>query len=495
MVLPALINSVKEVIREYHMIEQGDKILVGVSGGADSMCLLKVMMMIKDEYDAKIYVIHINHQLRGIDSDADEEYVKEFCKEAGIECSVEYADVLSAVDDMGWSVEEAGRNLRYTLFYETMKKYRCNKIAVAHHQEDVAETVLFNMFRGTGLRGMCGIPVVRGCIIRPLIHTSRNEIEEFLAGNNISWRTDKSNLSDGYTRNKIRNRILSYAKSEINTSASSNIARLSIQMSEVYDYICLKSNEAYNEAVTKAYDAYIINIDIIIELHSVIRKEVLLKVLEKCYGGRRNIESLHVMDIEKLLTRQSGKQVILPSGFMARREFNKIIISSKYLTEKEKGYKNERNKIDDSIEEENVNEEIKKVKNVNEKNIKEEDIKIPGLYELPWLQKTLRLDIINYNKSVIIPKNSYTKWFDYDKIGNAVKLRIRKESDSIQINKSGGHKSIKALYIDNKVPISLRDNILLLVFESSVLWVPGIRASEGYHIDDGTKRILTAEIV
>lgn len=458
-----MLKDIQGVIDEYKMLSQGSRVLACVSGGADSMCLLKVLMMIREAYNLELFVIHVNHQLRAEDSKADERYVQKFCEEACLPFILEYADVSGEAEAKGLSLEEAGRNLRYQLFDKACTKYKCDKIAVAHHLEDVAETVLFYMFRGTGLRGMRGIPPVRGNIIRPLIRTGRDEIEEFLIENKITWRTDKSNLSDIYTRNKIRHNILSYAKSSINTGASLHISELSVQLSETYDFISLEADRVYEEAVVEINGGFIIDSEAIMNYHSIIRKELLMKVLEKCYGGRKNITSCHIQEILKLIGLQSGKQAVLPGGLTAVREYNKIIITDKPADKKY----------------------------IPDKDI---ELTIPGQYILPWLGRYLKLDIKNYNKSDIIPKNNCTKWFDYDKIDNIVKLRAHNESDYIKIHKLGGHKKIKALLIDEKIPKSLRDKILVLADGSSILWVPGIRASEGYYADEETKRILTAEI-
>lgn len=460
-----MMKKIKNSIEEHHMLEYGERVLVCVSGGADSMCLLNVLMLIQDVYNIELMVIHVNHNLRGDDAKEDERYVKEFCNKAGIECIIKQADVLKTAKKKGWSIEEAGRNIRYQLFEETADNYKCSKIAVAHHMEDMAETVLFYMFRGTGLKGMCGIPPKRGRIIRPLILISKEEIENFLTDNNIKWRLDKSNLSDAYTRNKIRNKILAYAKKEINPHASSHIAELSFQMRELYEYIFDETEKAYNIVVKQKDNKLIVCVPRFLEYPLALRKEILIMVMEKCSNGKKDLSVRHIEDIHSLFYGYSGRQINLPKGIIARKEYDNII----FIKENSMLNMEEYDYIDDLV--------------------------IPGKYELPWLNKHLKLDIKVYNYSDIIPKNNYTKWFDYDKIDNAVNLRSRNESDFLQIHKDGGRKSLKSLFIDLKIPKAERDRILILADGSHVLWIPGIRASEGYHVDECTKHVLTAEII
>jgi len=484
-----MLGKVRRFIGENHMLGNGDRVLVCVSGGADSMCLLDVLMSVKEIYGLRLYVVHINHQLRGNDSDMEERYVADYCKENGIECAIRRVDVDKAMRTGSCSLEEAGRNLRYEAFYEVADDYGCSRIAVAHNQDDMAETVLFNMFRGAGIRGMMGIPLVRDRIIRPLLCVTREEVENYLSEKGILWHNDASNLSDDYTRNKIRHNVMAYAKSEVNAKAPSHICSLSAQLGRVYDYVATQAEKAYDDAVT---DDMMISIEKTMPLHTVIREEVVMRVLEICCGSRKDITSKHVESVISLYHRQSGRQVHLPHGCVARREIDFIIIcksNESSFTKSNEGIHTKSNR--DIIKEDII---------ICDKITKYPFPVIIGTYNLPVtascrLGKQIKISLINYGKSDIIPKNDCTHWFDYDKIESNVILRKKKEFDYIQINRDGSSKSLKSFLINSKIPKRVRDEMLFLAAGSHILWIPGIRASEGFHVDDGTRRVLVAEVV
>lgn len=213
-------NLSESALLRHNMLNRGDKIVVGLSGGADSVALTHSLK----ELGCKLVACHINHCLRGEESDRDEAFVKGFCKELSIPVKVVTADVLGYADEHGMTVEEAGRKIRYAAFEETRKEFNAQKIATAHTLSDNLETLLLNLTRGSGLNGLCGIPPVRGNIIRPLIYSTRAEVEEYCLQNNLSFVTDSTNLNSDYTRNKIRNKIIPILK-EINPSVEQAAAR------------------------------------------------------------------------------------------------------------------------------------------------------------------------------------------------------------------------------------------------------------------------------
>ena len=213
--------NVLSAIRKYNMIEKGDVIVVGFSGGADSVCLLHFLSIVKDDYDIVLKAVHVNHNIRGEEAERDENFAREFCQKLGVEVISFSVDVPSLAEERGFSEEECGREVRYDCF----RKVKCNKIAVAHTLSDSAETLIFNLTRGTGIKGLCGINPVRDNIIRPLIYCSRQDIENYCKKHSLSYVTDSTNLSNDYTRNKIRNEVIPVLKS-INPSFEKSISRL-----------------------------------------------------------------------------------------------------------------------------------------------------------------------------------------------------------------------------------------------------------------------------
>ena len=218
-------QKILQTIKKYNLIENGDGIVIGVSGGPDSICLLHVLNELKNELNFKIYVAHINHMIRK-EADEETEYVKEFCENLGIECYIKRIDVVEIANNLKRGTEETGRQIRYEFFKEVLEKTTSNKIATAHNNNDKVETILMNILRGSGLSGLKGIEAIRdNKYIRPLIETSREEIEEYCKVNNLNPRIDKSNNENIYTRNKVRNVVIPYIKQEFNSNILKTIRK------------------------------------------------------------------------------------------------------------------------------------------------------------------------------------------------------------------------------------------------------------------------------
>lgn len=471
-----MFNRVKEYINQYKMIEEGDRVAIAVSGGADSVCLLYMLSEIGKGIDINLLVIHINHGIRGEEAKLDEEYVENVANALKLEYICFHKDVPAIARTENLSEEEAGRNVRYQSFFRVALDKQCNKIAIAHNKNDIAETVLFNLFRGSGIKGLSGILPVSDRIyknksyriIRPLLCLEREEIELYLSNKNISYQIDKTNLGYDYSRNKIRNHILSYAKDEINSNAVSHIVRASLQLQEIDKYIELLADAKYNEIVKEdEKGALYFDIGEFSELDIVIQKEVIRRAMMKLAGRLKDIEAKHVDQILSLMNKQVGKMVDLPYEMIAFKEYSSI-----------KLYKGEYSNKDSAP-------------------ISPVTINIPGQYYCQNINMILDVSIIRYNKNETVPKNGCIKWFDYDKIENTIVLRTRVKGDYIEINDSAGRKKLKDYYIDQKIPRDERDLKLLIADGSHVMWVigQGDRVSEKYKVNDNTTNILLMKLI
>ena len=230
-------DKVENTIEKYNLIQNGDKIVIGVSGGPDSICLLHILNSLKEKYNIRICVAHINHMIRE-NAKIDEQYVLDFCKKIDVPAFVLHSDVLNLAKQQKISVEEAGRNVRYNFFDEILEKTKSNKIAIAHNCNDKAETVIMNVLRGSGISGLKGIEAKRdNKYIRPLIECTREEIETYCKENNLETRHDESNDENIYKRNKIRNIVIPYIKEEFNSNIISTINRLSLVATQEDEYI------------------------------------------------------------------------------------------------------------------------------------------------------------------------------------------------------------------------------------------------------------------
>lgn len=451
-----IIQKTLAFIEENHMLEECETVILGVSGGADSVCLLLVMEEICKQKNIAIKVVHIEHGIRGKESINDAEFVEKLCKEKEIPFFLYSYDVPNVAKESGESLEEAGRRLRYEAFEKTAAQFPKAKIAVAHNENDDAETVLFHMARGTGLLGLTGIAPVRGNIIRPLLAVSRTEIEAYLKAKGQNYCTDSTNELTIYARNKIRHEVLP-ALERVNEKAVSHIAKTSYLLSEVADYIkeetkkiCAECAEEY-----KMRDAFLVKKQELYHYPVFLRKEVLYTLYTKLAGSCKNIGDEHIMQLLELFDRQTGKQINLPYHCRAFRVYEGIWIQK------------DGEKEDDS----------------EKKN------------QIKSLTSAFTFRIIDRNsQNLEIPKNKYTKWFDYDKIKNGLVLRQRRPGDFMMIG--GGHKkAIRRILMDDKVPQSNRETLNMLTDGGHVLWIPDTgRMSEYYKITGETRLILSAEL-
>ena len=320
-------EKVLQTIDKYNMIEKGDKIVIGVSGGPDSMALLNTLNNLKEKLNIKIYVAHINHMIRK-EADEETEYVKKFCKKINVEFYYIRIKVEEEAKRLKIGTEEAGRNIRYNFFAEVANKVGANKIATAHNSNDNAETVLMNIIRGASISGLKGIEKVRdGKFIRPIIECNRDEIENYCEENKLNPKFDNSNNENIYTRNKIRNILIPYLQKEFNPNIIETINRLSSIATKQEDFInsivenefnrllCenqnLKLNNNYIENMNKK-ENIVLNLKEFNKLDYVIKSKLILYTLSKAYGRVSSIEKIHIDDIIKLCSNNIGNKYLSP---------------------------------------------------------------------------------------------------------------------------------------------------------------------------------------
>lgn len=455
-----------QYIRKYHMIEEQDCIIVGVSGGADSVCLLFVLLDYQKTIDFSIVVVHVEHGIRGEESLKDADFVESLCQELGIPYVKYSCDCMRISREHRISVEEAGRNARYESLSDAAAKYGGTKIAVAHNENDQAETILWNLVRGTGLRGMGGTKPVRDLIIRPLLGVSRKEIEEYLDERGISFCTDQTNLMDDYTRNKLRLHVLPYLSTELNHHAAEHIAQAGMHLQKVEAYLQEAALAAAKDCVSLKYNGYgdctevSIVTDAIKQQPDIIREYLFRYCLEVSGCGLRDIGSVHFEAMENLISVQSGREIHLPGEFIIEKNQQCMRIISR---------KDEKDK------------EVQKV-----------GINIPGTY---YFGKKKFLFTIELYENQIIEEKAYTKWMDYDKISNTICLRTRLGGDYFITNQDGGRKKLKSFFIDEKISREERGTIPLIAEGAHILWVVGYRISQACKVTKDTKRLLKIQVM
>ena len=455
-----VIKIVESYMEQHHMVEEGDVIVAGVSGGADSVCLFTILKEYCAKKGATLVVVHMNHGIRE-DAAKDAEFVGNLCQAAGVEYHLFCEDIPAYAKERGIGTEEAGRMARYEAFEKIRASFGTHaKIAVAHNRNDQAETTLFHLLRGSGVAGLSGIMPVREHIIRPLLCVERKEIEYYLTQKGIKWCIDSTNEENTYTRNKLRNVVFPYVEKEICEQSIHHVARAAEEMAQVRTFLEELTSEAEKTVLKKEKEMVSICQEEFLKQHEVIRKQLILRALAYLVPSRKDFTSLHVRDILSLFEKHSGKQIQLPYGLCAVREFDKIIIR-------------------------------KQTSETGGQVIM--PVTVPG--QVICKDGTIvEFSLLPADKYRDIPQKTYTKWFDYGKIGHCLMLRNRQSGDYLTITAGGGRKKIKEYFIEEKVPRLERENKLLLADDKHILWIIGMRISEAYKVTDETKTILQVKI-
>lgn len=442
-------EKVFSYIEEYNMIETGSQVLLGISGGADSVCLLFLLKEYQKRRNFTLQGIHVNHGIRGKEAQRDQEFTRKLCESLGVPLTIRFCPVPAMAAEQKLSLEEAGRMARRKIYEEECRNLLGNsddfRIALAHHENDQAETVLHNLIRGTGAGGMAGIRPVqkekKKIYIRPLLCVSRKEIREYLKKREISWVEDSTNQDLSYTRNRIR-KILIPEMEQINPKAVVHMGMTAGYMEKIEEYLEEQADKLYGDYVKLSEDQYVVSGKLSAE-KEIMQEYVLKKVLVIAAGSQKDISRIHVETVKKLLSADTGARVFLPYGLQAQQVYGSITIGKEKKEKKKKAI--------------------------------------------------LEFRTFPYEKQQI-PEKTYTKWFDYDKIKDGLEVRFRLPGDYFMLGIRGGRKKLKDYFIDCKIPRQERDRITLLAEGSHILWVVGSRISEYYKITSQTKTVLEVHV-
>lgn len=436
-----LLQRVREQIREHRMIRPGDTGIAAVSGGADSVCMVYLLHALSGELGFKLIVAHVHHGIRGEEADRDADYVGRLSRELGLECRVYHKDVPQIANASGESLEEAGRRVRYACFEELKQETGAAWIALAHHRDDAAETVLFHLIRGTGLRGLRGILPVQQDRIRPMLGLDREEIEGWLQDREIPYCTDSTNSDVTYARNRIRNIILPEMQ-RINPGAKEHILRLAGDAEERYARILKEIQQTGINCDT--IDACTIIPEGIQDPE--VLGELIRRKIEVLAGSSRDISRKHIDSVAELFGKTTGKRADLPYGLEAVRSYEGVILRRAADEPAECGVQG-------------------KITCIRRPYISGEDI----------------------------PTEPYRKMLDADRVNGELVLRTPEPEDWITIRADGSRKKLQRYFIDAKVPQEERKNWPVVADDKEVLWIVGLRLSENCKVTEGTKNIYLIE--
>lgn len=455
-------KKVEQFIDKWKMLSEDDVVIAGVSGGADSVALLVILDELRKKRNFSVHVVHVNHGIRGADAEHDEMFVQKLCEERAISCMCVHVNVPAYAKAHKLSEEEAGREVRRNAFQSARKEYNGTKIALAHHQEDNAETFFLNLARGSKLKGLGGIYPVKEEYIRPLLCVGRKEIEEFLEERNIKYCMDITNLEDTYMRNRIRNHVIPYFRNNINERTVEHVNASMEHLREVQKYLEEQQKTAYKDIVSKEKTARVIKEEPFMKTAEVIREMVIRKVLVEIAGKEKDLEEKHVREVSGLMQKQTGKKLDLSYGLTARRSYEGVVIE-------------------------------KRIEQREKEQVLEITLEDGACWEYAGRLISCRI-FEKLEDEVVVPKKEFTKWFDYDIIKKNVNIRTRQPGDRIIIDANQHSKKLKSFYIDEKIPSEERNRIPVLAIGSDILWVIGYRQSKKYQVTKETKKIVEITI-
>lgn len=457
-----MIEKIEDTITQYQMLKEKDKVVIGISGGADSVALVHVLLSLQQKYKLTLYLAHLNHLLRK-EAEKEAEFVKKLAKSINLPVVIEEINLFQD-KSKNFSIQQKARKIRYEFLTKVAKKLNANKIALAHHQDDNIETILMWLIRGCGGEGIKGIPPVRKInetlyIIRPFIKITKKEIEDYIKTNKLSFKLDSSNLKTAYFRNKIRLELLPKLQ-DYNPNIKEALHRLSILWQEDNVYLHLLAIEAKNKVLLEKDK---IDLKKFSNLHQPLQSRILRQIIEEVKGSLQGITFSHIEAILNLIKNGPAQgRLNLPANIIVEKEYDILSI-----------YEGERKK------------EVKKGEG------KYVPIRLPGMTKIDGLK--IQTQIVKKNTISTLHSLPYTSTnacLDYDKVELPLLLRHRKKGDRFHPYGMKGSKKIKDFFVDLKIPNKIRDKIFLLEDKKGIIWVVGYRIDERVRITDATKNVL-----
>ena len=466
-----LLEKVKETINKYSMLSEGDCVLIGLSGGPDSVCLAVILDKLRKDFNLSLYAVYIDHGLRPDEVEKEKTFCREFCGKFGINLFCESVDVGNYSKQKGLNKQEAARDLRYQVYEETARRINATRVALGHNADDQAETLLMMLLRGSGRKGLSGIPPVRKNIIRPLIEIERSEIEEFLLqkkgdsqiaptnselltlNSKLPFMVDSSNLKKDYFRNWIRLTVMDELKKR-NPALIRNICRTMDILREEDDYLEIVVTKTLMRLISRKSDDAI---ELFLSPLSAVEKPILRRVLRRALDatdGLRGISLAHIEDIIGLIkTGKSGDRIYLPRDIRVIRDYSVLKITA-----------------------------LSPVK------IEEREIAPPG--EIVFREAGIKIKALFEEEGCIPGDNKYTVLLDAGNMKFPLKVRHRDKGDFFYPHGFGKKKKLQDYFVDEKVPRDERDSVPILVSGNDIVWVAGYRADERFKITNKTEKFL-----
>lgn len=460
-----LYDTVKKTAYIRKIISPHDRIIVSLSGGADSVCLLHVLRELKDYFNIELFAFHLNHRIRGLSAQKDALFCMELCEKLEIPLFMRSEDVPSYAKQKKYTLEEGARYVRYSLLFDLKKRLKANKIAVAHNQDDQAETVFMRIMRGTGLTGLKGMEYMRpDGIIRPLLDVSRNEIENYLTEHKVKWCTDETNFENEYTRNKIRLDIFPMLES-VYPKVKPQIAKMANVLRDDSNYLDNHAHSTFtNDASINEDGTVSLDLEDFMAHSSPVRKREIRFAAQKVLKSIEDIETVHLDDVMNLAYSSKGSgQLDLPRGLKVYKRSGAL-----YFTTHEF-----------------------KIEDVDFSYALDENSSV-------FIKETgheIECKVMDKDKCTILPTGMFTKAFDKSRIKGNLIVRNKRPGDRIHPMGMEGTKKLKDIFIDEKIPPEKRGSIPIICdSDNRILWIVGSKISEDFKIDENTEKVIRISV-
>jgi tRNA(Ile)-lysidine synthase len=464
-----LLKDAVALMKNYRMLKRGDRVVVGVSGGADSVSLLHFLCSLREKLDLTICAAHLNHSFRGDEADKDARFVEQLSLNLGVHCHVGKIDVPKYQQDNKISAQLAARKMRYCFFAQVAKEWGAGKVALAHNRDDQAETVLLRLIRGAGLDGLSGIPPVRDddgfTIIRPFLSVSRQEIEQYCQENKLDFRTDQSNFKTMYLRNKVRLELLPYLKRDFNPRLDVLLAQTAQLLQEERKYLEAETERVFAQIVEEeGLNRVRISLAGFKQQPLAIQRRLFRKAVVFLKGNSQELGSDRLSDLMELMKRgRVGAEGEIKEGLIARKGYDSFILEWKE-------------------------------KDLFAPVSFKYSLALPGTTFIPELSLELKGELLSKDEYLFRKQDvsdNFQAFFDWEKLSFPLMVRNRCSGDRFKPLGMMGSKKIKKLFIDEKVPLEERSYVPLIDSPEGIIWVVGYRQSELGKIEEKTKKILS----
>jgi tRNA(Ile)-lysidine synthase len=463
-----LLEQVKRTIDRYHLLNRGDRLIVGVSAGVDSMVLLRLLTSLRQEFDLSLIVAHVNHGLRPKESEGEAELVQKESERLGLTFEYGLFDVKAFKKAGGLSLQDAARRIRFHFFNLLLQRHGANKIALGHNADDQVETLFLRLMRGSGLGGLKGIlPIREGKVIRPLLEVWRREIESFAQEMKIPYLLDSSNLKEDYLRNRLRLTLIPFIEREYQPNLKKIVLKTSAILREENDYLERAAEEAYQNIIQEGRDILSFKLPDYQSLHPAIQRRILRKMCGKIYGSRMNLESTEGIKIDrlykKLFSVHPSFLLELPQGGSLEKRYDLVTMKK---------------------------ERVKPVLPF------EVELLSPGRTYIEEIGQDVVIEEISRKDRI---ENSYgpsnRAFLDCQNLRFPLRIRNFRPGDRFQPLGVKGTQKLKEFFIDHKIPNFERQRVPLLISGEMIAWVVGYRIDERVKVSEKTQRVLKVEFV